>query len=119
MIYSNLQLIAMATNQPLELVRALSSPNADIKMLVSGAEILGAEVKDEVIILPILKKLLSHVNVLVREASIIGIIEFYTSKSPPPDVLEKIKYISKFDPSNSLRKYAEDVLKNFEQQHIQ
>jgi len=117
MIYSNLQLTAMAINQPLELVQILSNPDANINMLVSGAEILGAEVTEEKIVLPILKKLLSHVNMLVREAAIIGIIEFYNNKSISLDIIDKIKYISKFDPSHDLRRYAEDVLKDFEKQN--
>ncbi len=117
MNYSNLQLTTIAINKPLELVQILNSPNADIKVLVSGAEILGAEVTEEKIVAPVLKKLLSHVNLLVREAAIIGIIEFYNDKVPSLDIIDKIKYISKCDPSHSLREYAEDVLKNFEKQN--
>lgn len=114
MSYSDLQLTTMATTQPLKLVQILNSPNADIQVLVSGAEILGAELKDEELVLPTLKKLLSHINVLVREASIIGIIEFYTTKQPPTDILDKLTYISKFDPSAALREYADDAIKNFD-----
>lgn len=118
MTYSDLQLKFMAIHKPSELMQILNSPNADINTLVSGIEILGAEIKDDEIVFPILKKLLYHMNVLVREAAIIGIIEFYVTKSPPVDILEKIKYISESDPSYNLRVYAKDVLKDFENLNV-
>jgi HEAT repeat protein len=114
MKYSDNQLTVLAKSNPKELIRILTSPNVNTKMLASGAEILGSENSNEDIVLPTLKQLLKHVNALVREGAAIGISSFYLDKIPPVDVLEKLKDMSSNDPSPNLREYIVTMLQNFE-----
>ena len=114
MSYSKTQLVTLAKTNPKELIRSLISPNADIHMLISGAEILGEEVTDEVLVLPVFRQLLKHVNATVREASAIGISSFYLEKKPPQDILDKLKVMSANDPSPNLKDYIRTILKDFE-----
>jgi len=114
MSYSDNQLTALAQNNPKELARILSSPNASTSMLTFGAEILGGEVKDEEVVLPVLTKLLKHVNAIVREGAVLGISAFYVDKTPPTDILEKLKSMSMSDPSPAIKDTVKSMLKDFE-----
>ena len=113
MSYSQNQLKALAQDNPKELARILISPNADTHTLTFGAELLG-EVKDERIVLPTLKQLLKHVNAIVREGAMMGVSSFYMERRPPQDVIDRLRAISKSDPSPSNREFAESVLKDLE-----
>jgi hypothetical protein len=114
MSYSQNQLKIMAQNNPRELARVITSPNADTHMLTIGAELLGEAVADERIALPALRQLLKHVHALVREGAMTGLSSFYLERKPPQDVLERLAVMSKNDPSPSLRDYAGSILKDFE-----
>lgn len=80
--YSEFQLTALATSNPKELVRIITSPNSDVHALTFGAEILGGEVKDESLVLPALRQLLKHVNAVVREGAMLGVSAFYMEARP-------------------------------------
>lgn len=114
MKYSDNQLTTLAQNNPKELARVLISPNADIRMLTSGAEILGGEVTDETVVLPVLRMLLKHVNAIVREGAAIGLSSFYLERRPPADIMDRLKVMSTNDPSPTLREYAKTMLRDFE-----
>jgi vesicle coat complex subunit len=114
MNYSDNQLTALAQKNPKELARILSSPNADIRMLTYGAEILGGEVNDEEVVLPVLKLLLKHMNAIVREGALLGVSSFFINKKPPADILEKLKAMSIGDPSPTIKDTAKGLLKDFE-----
>lgn len=113
MSYTDKQLIQMAQNNPKELVRLLTSPNADIKMLTVGAEILGLEVKDESLVAPTLRLLLKHMNALVREGACIGVSSYYMNHRPPSDIVDRIKTMSTNDPSVIVRDYSKTLLQDF------
>jgi len=114
MNYTDNQLTHLAQTNPKELAHLLVSPNANTALLTSGAEILGGEVKDEAIVLPVLRMLLKHINAVVREGACIGVATFYTGKKPPQDVLDRLKAISSGDPSPALKDYAKGLLEDFE-----
>lgn len=114
MTYTNKQLIQLAQTNPQEFVRFLTSHNNDIKLLTAGAEILGLEITDELLVNPVFRILLKHVNALVREAACIGVSSFYVNKKPPQDIVEKIKLMSTTDPSLIVRDYSESLLQDFE-----
>lgn len=116
MSYSINQLNALAQNNPKELARIITSPNADTRMLASGAELLG-EISDERIALPALRQLIKHVHALVREGAMTGVSSFYLGKKPPRDILDRLTMMAKSDPSPNLRDYAESLLKDFEVNH--
>lgn len=115
MKYSEDQLVVLAKNNIEELTKTLNDPGTDSVTLTFGAEILGSEIKDEQIVLPILKKLLRHINALVREGAIIGVLSFYTDKKPPQEILDRLKYITSNDPSNTLKSFAKDSLEDLQQ----
>jgi len=114
MNYSENQLNSLAQNNPKELARILTSPNISVHSLTFGAEILGTEVADESIVLPVLKQLLKHVNAIVREGAAIGISSFYINKKPPQDILDRLKVMSNSDPSPALKDYVKTILRDFE-----
>lgn len=114
MSYTDNQLNDLAKTNPKELSRILSSPNADIRMLTSGAEILGGEVEDESLVLPALRILLKHVHATVREGAMMGISSHYLSKKPPADILDRLKIMAKSDPSPTIKEFATTMLKDFE-----
>jgi len=113
MNYTDNQLTQLSQTNPKELARLLISPNADIRMLTSGAEILGGEVKDEEIVLPVLRMLLKHVNAIVREGACIGISSFFMDAKPPQDVLDRLRVMANSDPSPSLKEYAKTLIEDF------
>lgn len=114
MNYSDNQLNTLAKTNPKELARILTSPNADVRTLTSGAEILGGEVGDETIVLPVLRMLLKHVNAIVREGALIGASTFYMEKAPPRDIVDRVRVMSNSDPSPALKEYAKSVLEDLE-----
>ena len=113
MTYSDKQLKMLASSNPKELVRILNSSNVDNSTLTFGAEILGGEVKEEELVLPVLRKLLKHVNAVVREGSMIGLEAFYGDKTPPQDIVDRLKVMSCGDPSPTLKEMAKDLLKEY------
>lgn len=113
MSYSQNQLKALAQNNPKELARIITSPNADTHTLTFGAELLG-EIADERIVLPTLRQLLKHVNAVVREGAMMGLSAFYMERKPPQDVIERLRVMAKSDPSPSNKEFADTILKDFE-----
>jgi hypothetical protein len=95
-------------------VRIITSPNADIHMLAFGAELLGAEVMDETIVLPALRRLLKHIHALVREGAMNGVSSFYMERKPPQDVLDRLRIMAHADPSPTIKEYSQALLKDFE-----
>jgi hypothetical protein len=119
MTYSETQLTQLAKTNPKELARILTSPNADTRVLTYGAEILGGEVSDESLVLPVLRQLIKHVNAIVREGAAIGISSFYMDKKPPTDILERLKRMAVNDPSPTLKEYAKSMLEDFSDEGTQ
>ena len=114
MSYSNQQLIELAQKDPQELIKIINNHyKTDIKTIALAVEILGEEISDKEIVLPIIRRLLKHVNVLIRESAIICVTSFYIKKLPPQDVIDRLKIILKNDPSHDLRDLASDTLKDF------
>jgi hypothetical protein len=113
MSYSDHQITELAQTNPKELARILTRPNSDIRMLSFGAEMLGTEVKEEEIVLPVIRQLLKHVNAIVREGAVIGASSFYLENKPPRDILDRLLVMSNSDPSPALRDYAKSVLGDF------
>lgn len=114
MTYTDSQLKTLASNNPKELIRILNSPQADVPTLTFGAEILGGEIKDEELVLPVFRKLIKHVNAIVREGSLIGIEAFYSSTKPPQDIIDRLKCMSNSDPSPAIKDLAKDLVKEFD-----
>jgi hypothetical protein len=112
MSYSENQLTALAKNNPKELIRIITSPNSDVHALTFGAEILG-EVADEDLVLPALRRLLKHINAVVREGAMIGLSTFYLEKKPPQDVLDRLKKMAADDPSPACKDLAASLFEDF------
>lgn len=112
MTYNETQLKSLAQSNPKELARILTSPNANTRMLTFGAEILGEEVRDEEIVLPVLRQLLKHVNAIVREGALIGATAFFIDRIPPQDILDKLKMMSSSDPSPAVKDTAKQLLED-------
>lgn len=115
MNYSENQLSALAQSNPKELARILSSPTANTRVLTFGAEILGGEVQDEAIVVPVLRQLLKHINAVVREGAVLGISSFFMDKKLPIDILEKLKIMAISDPSPALKEISKSLLEDFKQ----
>jgi hypothetical protein len=113
MSYSETQLNALAKENPKELARILNSPNTDVHTLTFGAELLGGEVKDEEIVLPVFRRLLKHVNAIVREGAMLGISAFYMDNKPPQEIVERLGLILKSDPSPTNRDSASSLLGDY------
>ena len=114
MSYSNQQLKQIAQTNPQELVRIINGHySSDIKTIALAVDILGEEVSDEAIVLPIIRRFLKHVHVLIRESAITCAGTFYMGKTLPEDIADRLKIIVKADPSNDLKDLAEDTLKDF------
>ena len=114
MKYSDNQLKTIANTNPKELIRILNSPHTDINTLTFGIEILGGEVSEEELVLPVIRKLIKHVNAVVREGALIGIQAFYTASKPPQDILDKLSIMKDVDPSPAIKDLANDLLKDFD-----
>ena len=114
MSYTTAQLKIIAKKDPHELVRIINNlDTTDIATLTFGVEILGEEVADEVIVLPVLRRLLKHIHSIVREGAMLGVSSFYMDKKPPVEILDKLKQMSINDPSPMLKEYAKDLLEDF------
>lgn len=113
MNYTNDQLINLARNNPKELARTLTNSNTNVSALSFGIEILGEEVKDELIVLPVFHTLLKHINAVVRESACIGVVAFYGNKVPPKDLLDKLQSMSLNDPSPMIKNYILNILQDF------
>jgi len=113
MSYSETQLNTLAKDNPKELARILSSPNADVRTLTFGAELLGGEVKDEELVLPVFRRLLKHFNAIVREGAMLGVSAFYMDKKPPQEIMERLRIISKSDPSPANRDCAGSLVEDY------
>jgi hypothetical protein len=111
--YSEFQLTALATSNPKELVRIITSPNSDVHALTFGAEILGGEVKDESLVLPALRQLLKHVNAVVREGAMLGVSAFYMEARPPQDILDRLQKMGADDPSPACKMLAISLLEGY------
>lgn len=114
MTYSDNQLKVLANSNPKELVRILNSSNVDTRTLTFGVEILGGEVTDENLTLPIFRKLMKHINAIVREGSLIGLEAFYSASKPPQDVIDRLRVMANSDPSPTIKDLSKDLLKEFE-----
>lgn len=114
MSYSKNQLTSLAKTNPKELAKILNSPDADTYTLTFGAELLGGEVTDEELVLPVIRRLLKHINALVREGAVLGASSFYCDKKPPQDILDRLTVMSNSDPSPPLRIEAKSLLEYFE-----
>jgi len=113
MSYSNQQLQDLAQTNPQELIKIINNQYiADIKTVAMAVEILGEEVKDESVVLPIIQKLLKHVHMLIRESAIICISSFYVERPPPQDIVDRLRVILKNDPSHDIRDLVSDILKD-------
>jgi hypothetical protein len=108
----------LANQNPKELSRLLTSPNTNIKILSVGVEILGGEVGDETLTLPVFKKLLKHINAVVREAAMIGVSAFYTNKTPPFEIIQQLQFMLEEDPSPNIKNYAAALLEDFDKPQI-
>ena len=117
MKYSDNQLKALANTNPKELVRILSSPHTDTNTLTFGIEILGGEVDDESLVLPVLKKLLKHINAIVREGAVIGVQAFYIKSKPPQEILDRLTVMSSSDPSPAIKDLTQDLLKDYNERN--
>lgn len=112
MKYNENQLIDLARNNPKELARILVSPDVDTKLLATGVEILAGENPDEDIILPVFRKLLKHMNAIVREGALLGIAAFCSTKKPPRDILDRLNVIASNDPLLANKKTAKSLIED-------
>lgn len=117
MSYHDKKLTTLAQTNPKELARILSGPTNDTGMLTFGVEILGEEVKDETIVLPVIRRLLRHINAVVREGAILGAASFYSNNKPPQDIVDRLRVMSNSDPSPSIRSCASDILDTWSEHH--
>lgn len=113
MSYSSAQLQSIAKKDIKELIHIIEHSGSDISTLEMAIEILSDESDSEECILPVLNRFLRHIHVIVREASMVGVSNFYTDKSPPKVILDRLKVISNNDPSSYLRDFAKDILNEF------
>jgi len=113
MSYSSQQLKELAQKDTQELIKIINHHyKVDTKTIALAVEVLGEEVIDETIVLPIIRKLLKHIHVMIRESAIICAFSFYAEKTPPQDVIDNLKVIANNDPSHDLRDLAKDILKD-------
>lgn len=116
MNYSETQITELAHSNPKELARILISPDVDVRTLTCGVEILGAEVLDEELALPVFRKLLKHVNAIVREGAMMGVAAFFDGKKYPRDILDRLKTLSISDPSPTNKETAKSLLSDIDSQ---
>ena len=105
------QLVEIYKKDPNNLVKLLSQSN-NAHTLSDGIEILSNECDNEDIVLPILKKFLSHIHVLVRESACNAVSSFYSASNPPEEIISKIKCMSESDPSSIVKSLSLDILSN-------
>lgn len=114
MKYNENQLIDLARNNPKELARILVTPDIDTKLLATGVEILAGENPDEEIIFPVFRKLLKHMNAIVREGALMGVAAFCSTKKPPRDILDRLSAIANSDPLPANKKTAKGLIEDLE-----
>lgn len=112
MIYSEVQLTKLAQEDPAYLSKLLSNPHTNINTLTFGIEILASESQDEKLFLDPAKMLLKHVHAVVREGACLAIATFYVDKTPPQDVIDRLKWLSSSDPSPAVKETAASYLKD-------
>lgn len=110
MSYSEDHLIKLAQDKPQELLKILLNPRSTPVDLTLGIEILANESQNEEMLLLALRRLLSHINAIVREGAVISVGSFYIESKPPQDILDRVKEIAQNDPSLYLKEYAKDLL---------
>jgi hypothetical protein len=115
MSYSNIQLRNLAQQNPKELIRIITSSGGDAKTLSSGVEVLGEEVTNETLVIPVLRQLLKHPHALVREGALNGAAAFFSDKIAPREIIEIIRNISKNDPLSINKDFASHILSDFDQ----
>lgn len=113
MSYSRAQLLDVAKKDIDELVRIIDIHRSDARTLEIAIEILGEEAEEEFDIAPILKRFLAHIHLLVRESAMNAVLTFYEGKIPPKDIVDRLRVISRNDPSADLREFAGDLLEKF------
>ena len=113
MEFSENKMIELAKSNSKELARILTNPTTGIFTLIPGLEILGGEVLDEDVVLPVFRLLINHRNATVRESVLIGISAFFINKTPPKDILDKLEKMAESDPSPTIKEITKDYLKNF------
>lgn len=114
MNYSEVQLTKLAQENPEYLSKLLINPYAKTNTLTFGIEILAAESKEEKLILEPIKILLKHVNAIVRESACVAISSFYIDKSPPLEVIDRLKWLLENDPSINVKNCIEIFLKDLD-----
>lgn len=114
MTYSNTQLRTLAQQNPKELIRIITGSNGEPHIIASGVEILGEEVTNETLVIPVLRQLLKHPHALVREGALNSITAFFSDKLMPRDILERLRIIAKNDPLSTNKEIATDMLSVFE-----
>lgn len=111
--YSTAQLKQIAQDNPEELIQIITSYISDVQILVPAIEILAETKIGENLILPVIKRLLRHIHASVRESALIAVSSFYIDKELPVDILDRVKIISKSDPSSIVKSCAADILEDF------
>jgi hypothetical protein len=110
----NNELRLLAQQNPKELIRIITSLNGNVKTLTAGVEILGEETTDESLVIPVFRQLIKHSNALVREGTMNGMSVFFINKSPPEDIVERLRSMSINDPFPPNKDIAKDLLNKFE-----
>lgn len=113
MLHSKNTLKQLLISNPKELAKILTNSNINNSLLSFGVEILGEEIYDKEITLPVFKKLLKHPNALVRESAVIGTFAFFNSKTIDADILELLNIIKLNDPSFTIKVLVKDLLENY------
>lgn len=113
MNYSSQQLTQIAKTNPQELIKIINNCyGSDMQTISLAIDIMGEEVSDEALVTPLIRKLLKHIHVLIRESAIMCVASFYIDKEVPKDIANRLEIISKNDPSNNLKELARDTLKD-------
>jgi hypothetical protein len=110
MNYSKKQLKQIANKSPEELSQIITNNISEIGLITDVLELFGDEIRDEAIAEPILKKLLKHVHATIRESALLAVDSFYESKKPTQDILDRVKAMSKTDPSGYVKECAKDLI---------
>ena len=113
MSYSRAQLLDIAKRDINKLAKIIDFHRSDVKVLEVAIEVLGEEAGDDFDIAPILRIFLKHIHLLVRESAMNAVLAFYEEKVVPKDIVDRLKVISRNDPSADLRDFACDLLDKF------
>lgn len=113
MSYSKNIIKQLVISNPKELAKILTNSNVNNSLLSFGVEMLGEEISDKEITLPVFKKLLKHANALVRESAVIGTFAFFNNQPIDTDILELLNIIKLNDPSFTIKNLVKDLLENY------